>query len=414
MQCYLLKHAGLYPTTVLPSLLHNLLVLTLFFILPITALAAVTGTFARLLLSVLGGIVYILIIGGLFGWYTWERMPSPHLSLIIGSVYTLLLAAILIGQYALRRTFEARIALAAIPVVLLLVSFLLPNALLIPATYPTLASANAPKLTALPDELMPHANPTDQLLVFRSKVNLQIPMQVAGIDENTLFHIDGYTLTIDAPGVHYTSPWQVSGQQLNGSLPAAVVQVPIPLALFQQIRKLPVDLHLTLALDHLYVSPTAYSVKATRAAYAVPGHGACTFSTPDDSDPDAVTPICRFPFQQPDDVFVTAPLAPGACSQPAAVPGHGSLGTPSDAVSFDPVDTIPLRLTTGDPNPQHNYLLCPDTTVSFFQAKPQGKGSVVFDQKGIILDSLAARIVHQKPRQLSPMPMQPDQPGIPQ
>ena len=54
MQIYLLKHAGLYPTTVIPALLHNLLLLTVILIVPIAAIAAVTSTFARLLLSVLG------------------------------------------------------------------------------------------------------------------------------------------------------------------------------------------------------------------------------------------------------------------------------------------------------------------------------------------------------------------------
>ncbi len=54
MQVYLLKHAGLYPTTAIPALLHNLLLLTVIIVVPLTAIAAVTSTFARLLLSVLG------------------------------------------------------------------------------------------------------------------------------------------------------------------------------------------------------------------------------------------------------------------------------------------------------------------------------------------------------------------------
>ena len=79
MQVYLLKHAGLYPTTVIPALLHNLLLLTVLIIVPIAAIAAVTSTFPRLLLTVIAAIIYVVIVAVVFGIVVFQRMPAPHL-----------------------------------------------------------------------------------------------------------------------------------------------------------------------------------------------------------------------------------------------------------------------------------------------------------------------------------------------
>ncbi|QHN04501.1 hypothetical protein FTO74_14875 [Granulicella sp. WH15] len=392
VQVYLLHHAGLYPTLLIPALLHNLVLLTAFFVLPIAALAAVTDSFVRLALAVIAAIVYLVIMGGLVAWTTWGNMAPPHVTTVFSALFALLLAAILTFQYATRRTTHARLALVALPALLGLIFCLTPASALIRSSYPALAGSVAPRLSPLPDQLRPKPSPTDPLQQFRGDVLLVLPMQVAGIDENTLFRINGYSLTVDAPGLHWTSPWQLSGEQMNAGTPATYVQVPMPFALFEKVRNTPADLRLTLALDHMKVG-NPYIIKATRASFPIPGHGSCSFTNPpDDSSPDAATPVCRFPFAPPETTFIAGAVSPGSCSAPPAAVGHANFGSPSPSLSFDPVQTIPLTLTTGDSNPEHHYLLCPDAQLSIFQAKSQGHGSVQLEQKGALLDVLAARI----------------------
>jgi hypothetical protein len=410
MQCFLLKHAGLFPTTVIPALLHNLLLLTIFFILPILALAAVTTTFPRLLLSVLAALVYLIAAGGVFGWYSWQRMPAPHIGVVTASIFIVVLAGTLIFQYALRRTLYARLALAALPLLIILTSLLLPTSALIRHRYPALSTADAPKLSPLPDVFNRHADTTQKLQIFRGNVSLALPMLVSGVDEKSGYAVEGYTVTVDAPGVHWVSPWQQAGQQIGPNTPATVVGPVMPLAVFEKLRHTPADVTLTLAVDHLKIGDP-YTVKAARSGYAVPGHGLCGFDSPDsEGDPDTFQPTCRFPFQQPEHTFVSAPMAASSCSSPSTYPANAAFNPSGLALSFDPVSTGPLNLSTGDPNPQHRYVLCPDTTVTVQQAKSQGYGSLSFEQKGMILDNYAARLPRLDLHPHSaPAPASPDQ-----
>jgi hypothetical protein len=404
VQAYLVKHAGLYPTTVVPALLHNLLLLTVAFILPILTLAAVTSTFTRLLVTLLGAIVYLVILGAVLGWLSWGRMAPPHLSAAMAILFLALLGSVLVYQYAVRRTDHARIALAAIPLIIFIAMILLPTNLLIHANYRPLDTSAGLRLTPIPDGLRPHPDSAIPLQTFRNSVLLLIPMQVAGIDENSLYRIDGYAATIDGPnGFHWTSPWQAAGNdQINASTPATGAQIPMSLDVYQKIRNTPVNVHLTLALDHLKVG-APYTVTATQSPFPIPGRGLCSFESVPGSADDAAYPVCRFPFEQPDNTFISAPMSVSSCASAPSAAGRGNFGSGGQSFSFDPVQTVPLNLRTGDPDPQHRYLLCPSTKIAIFQAQRQGRNVATLDLQATKLDGYAERLnppaaVRQRPQ----------------
>jgi hypothetical protein len=61
--------------------------------------------------------------------------------------------------------------------------------------------------------------------------------------------------------------------------------------------------------------------------------------------------------------------------------------------NFDPVVQLPLSLATGDRNPQHRYVLCAGTPLSFIDAKSVGKMRFELDDKRVVLGPLAERMV---------------------
>ncbi len=266
MQAYLLKHAGLYPTTAIPALLHNLLLLTVIIVVPLTAIAAVTSTFARLLLSVLGGVIYLLILIALVVYLAFRQMPPPTLQPVLTGLLILLPAVALVYQYATRRTSIARILLIATPLIILLLLFVVPTTALIRHSYP-LAGSNAPTLTSLPETPPPA---TGKLRLVQNQVQVGIPFAASGVDSQSTYILQGAAVSLNAPNFHWSSPYlNEYGQQINAYSPVSVAPFTLPLSVFNKIHNTPVDVHLSLATDQLKLdTPTTW--KATSSALQRP------------------------------------------------------------------------------------------------------------------------------------------------
>ena len=396
MQMYLLKRAGLHPMLVLPALGHNLLLVTVVILIPVAAIAAVTASFVRTLLSMLGAIVYVLIIIALVGWFTLLHMQAPHLDWVLNTVFIALPLVALVYQYRTRRTLVSRLLLVATPLLAGIIVLAVPATALISRAYPAMDPAKAPKFTSLSDMIHPPANPAGHLAVTHGNVVLSLPFKVEGVDEDSNYTVEGVRATVDGGGVHAnsSSPYLTSlgTTQINGGTPASLLVFTLPESVFNKIHNTPVDLHLELAAEHLKANkPNTW--KATLLPFSVPGNGVCTFSADDASQP----PTCRFPLSQPEVGFVSARLAGGSCSTPSAPPqlGRGNLGGKNSTLDFDPVITVPLVFRTGDRNPQHSYLLCPGTDLNFVSADKLPNVRLIAEQKGIVLDPFAQRTTPQ-------------------
>jgi hypothetical protein len=397
MQVYLLKHAGLYPTTVLPALLHNLLLLTVILIVPIAAIAAVTSTFARLLLSVLGGLIYVIILVAVAGYFSLDRMLPPNINGIATTVLILLPAIALVYQYATRRTSIARALLLGAPIVAGLLFFLTPATALIHHGYPVVA--NGPKLSpfAIPDN--PEMTKGKLRILPHDEVQVALPFKVEGVDPDSIYLIHGASIALDAPGVHWTSPYQSSmlGPGQISASPFTFLAVSLPRAIFNKVHAAPVDLHVSIATEHLK-SQSASTWKTSSAPFDIPGHGHCSFA----DDPE-MPPTCRFPFETPKFLFLTVPVS-ADCSNPAA-PKMGAsqpLGGQPTTLNFDPVVTVPLNPSTGSSRARGQ--VCPGVAMTFTQDSSQGNARFEVEDKQLLLDPLAARIAPQPAAQPGPIP----------
>jgi hypothetical protein len=389
MQIYLLKHAGLYPTTAIPALLHNLVLLTVIVVIPIAAISAVTSTFPRALLGFIGAVIYLIIIAVLVTWIVIRRMPPPALQPVVIALFILLPAIALIYQYATRRTAISRGILVATPLLIAILLFITPATALIRHAYPV---ASAPKLGQLPAEFGPQKPQAGNLTISHDDVQLGIPFTIDSADKDSSYAIGGVAATIDAPGVHWSTPYITAvGNRIGPGIPFSIVPVVMPLSIFNQVGHSPADVHLSVAVQQFKSDPPS-TWKATQQPFAVPGHGICSFSTERPDDP----PTCSYPFKAPDVNFITAPLAP-ICGDPS-VPKRTAFANLSDKVGFldfDPVVTEPLEFSFGGQKAASGYYLCPGTPLTITEAHQQSKNRLEVDEKQLLLENYAT---HTPPR----------------
>jgi hypothetical protein len=403
MQVFLLKHAGLFPTTVIPALLHNLLLLTVVIVVPIAVISAVTTSFVWVLLSLLGGIVYCLVCYLLVLYFKLRYLSPPTLNPVLYAIMIGLPLGVLVFQYARRRTNLSRILLLAAPLAVVLIVLAVPTGALIRQAYPLAGSGtDVPKLEAWPEQLRPKQPDPGTLEIHSNKVEVGIPFTVAGIDRESNYVIDGTALTIDAPGLHWSSPYLAGSSllqralhqtlQLNaGSGPFGVGPAEVPVDVFDKLRNLPADVHLSLAAEHFKAGKEEVW-KANAGSFSVPGNGVCKFDKANPLDP----PICRYPFKSPELNVVEANVTQGSCG--AGVPAQPARmrleGKPA-GLDFDPVVTVPLNFPVATQDPQarpQSQTVCAGTPLTFVEAKSVGRIRFEIEEKQLLLNNFARRI----------------------
>jgi hypothetical protein len=399
MQVFLLKHAGLFPTTVIPALLHNLLLLTVIVVVPIAAISAVTSTFPRALISFIVAVVYLIVIGLLIVWMVFTHMPPPGIDDAAIYLFVLLPLGALVFQYATRRTAISRAILIATPALIALI-FLIPGAPLIKHFYPL---ASDPKLGQLPDEFAPKAPREGNLAVMAGRVQLGLPITVEGGDHEANYAIEGVDTTVAALGVHYTSGFKTGeGTSLSAGIPFSLVPIVLPIDVFNQAGHVPADVHLALAIHQFKVDkPSTW--KATAQPFSVPGNGVCSFSK---DNPDA-PPTCVYPFKQPQFSAVSASLS-ASCSDPNAPKTieQADLSGKVNFLDFDPVISTPMNFQSRQQQPGASYVLCPGTPLTFLGAHDAGKSRLDVDLKQLILANYATHFAERAPRGSAAAPEQ--------
>jgi len=160
-QCLLLVQAGFPPHLYLAGLLVNLLLLTGTCVLPLTALATVTSSFARLTLTLLGIFIGFIAVAAIAAFASNNQpagMESHVGSRTCFAIAALGFAAAIVLQYALRRVWLARGVLLALPVLMVATTFFASkyDQARMDHTYPVTQAAPL-QLTYTPD---PHSTST--------------------------------------------------------------------------------------------------------------------------------------------------------------------------------------------------------------------------------------------------------------
>lgn len=366
MQLYLLHHATFTIAPALPDLLLFQLRLAAIVFIPFFVLATVTSSFARQFLVALVAFLYVVGCFTIGGQAMSHRFLAPGILTTALILLTLANLAVILLQYARRRTRLARITLAALPAVLLILILAAPARLLIEHAFPSTALSPQTTLLFDPDPARRQPDSNKSPLVFSDGyIILSLPVQIPSLPPGLRLKGQAISLTLDTPsGLHWTSPYQGVDADLSTRNAHPAIDVPIPADIFNRFKNTPADLHLSLAVDRS-TTGAPQMVTANLPAFATPGRGLCLVTSL------GIPSNCLFPLRPPAPIDLSLQTSDQPCGSttPATIrPQTTFTGTDDTFLrfDFDPVVTSPLNLSidrerTGNTRPA---FLCPGTPVT--------------------------------------------------
>jgi hypothetical protein len=379
-QIILLAEGGFPPQSLLPGLLYSLLLVTVFFLLPLVALSSITSSFARLTLTILGILLSFIALVALLAFaFQRQQAGSMNLPLTKGICFALLvltLAAASIVQYALRKVWLARAVLLALPLLLCLVGFIAPDKYLVNRNYP-LVTANQPaplQLTYHPDShsIGTAFYPTSS----RMMIEVNAPLTESNIAERVALIPDGIRAEITASdGSHWQSEWQSTniGPILPGGV-SPLVKFRIPLAELRKFQSKQLHLHLNFAFSLAKAEPTR-TFTFSKDSFTVPDFGSCASQVGWSATGDPTGINCISPLREPPLTYIATRWTDSSCSANAAAPGLSVIGAawtgeldraPAD-FNLSPVAKPGIGLSNADNGSENRKprFLCPGTPVTF-------------------------------------------------
>jgi hypothetical protein len=347
----------------------NLAMATGILVLPLLALAAVTSNFAKMSLAILIVGIYVALMA-----YLNSLLPTANLSIGYSdqfsfAVLVCLMGAIVVVQYATRKTLLARLLLCALAVTITLLALFGLDEAGVRFTYPALA-ATQPSALHLGFET-PFAHSGDVQFEGSSnprEVDLAFPLSVSGIQPGTVITVDGARVKIRAAGGEtWQSHWQATYNvrwlpgQTSGSITLKVNR-----AFAEHYKAQPVAVELSLAMSELRSGkPTRMTLP--EGEFTIPGGGICGVSG--DSNPVS----CRLPLRQPPMMMVTSRYTKEDCQVRQMPDGDGGLAW-IGTLDTDPADfgltsvwttSIYFQALSSPGQQEGRQYLCPGTTLEF-------------------------------------------------
>jgi hypothetical protein len=367
-QVVLLTAADFHPFAYLPGLFYNLVLITGVLILPIAAIATVSSSFSRLVLTLLGAVAYLaVIVWGLNFVHPPDpfSFPNPYEGKLTFSLFFLVFLLVIVLQYATRRTWRSRSLLLALPFLVIACSLAWPIRILARRLYPPLAATEQPpvQLTFDPDpERQNTVNPSHQ----RTRVDLYLPITISGISSDALIRNQAVQVSVKAPNdLRWNSKWQNVSTYYSPDISRSFIDVPIDQKFLDRIKATPVSVTLTFALIQLRAGTTVTN-QAGDQDFSIAG-GICSVSNIFGTFPE-----CRFAMGDPGLSFVTARWTEGPCSQAPPSSRTGTLGNvwvgtidPSPAeFGLDPVKVKPLIFSNQPRDMRRSGFICPGTPIT--------------------------------------------------
>jgi hypothetical protein len=375
VQCLLLFLAGFHPLSFVPEMLFKLFLITSGFVLPLVAITTVTATFARLTITLLGGLACFTAYAAIALYFS-DDAGIPYGSGISIALTLCLCGAVVVLQYATRRVWASRLLLIALPILLFLTGIGGSDSTMIRRDY-SRASAGQPAPVRL---ALRQNEPASAYLKRAKQVSVSIPLQVSGIAEGTAVLIGPMQVTVDGGnGFHWISPWQSMNTEFLSGSSQTWITVQMNRAIFDQIKAAPVTLHFTVALT-LVRAGKQTSIPLPTQDFSVPDFGLCS-PQPDPFHRQIFGIACRFALHQPRLTYISVRWADGQCpaDSNSGVAGDAWMGALVDSPAesgISPVLNPGINLsneTKGEePEAEHRHL-CPGTPVTFTQYNLAGK-----------------------------------------
>jgi hypothetical protein len=388
-QGLLLAEAGFAPQKYVPGLLFSLLLFTGTAVLPLTAVATVTSSFARMTLTLLGIFVAFIAFTTIaaLGFGSQGSGVESH----VGSHASFALAvaacsAALVLQYAWRKVWITRGVLIALPVLVLAAHFFASKYDMsrMDRNFPIIQAAAPIQLQYTPNA---HSFETSSFQVSRhAEVPIKIQLTESGVAEGYAVLPDAVRAKIKAPdGSHWESEWQ--GGDGNKFLPGEShygLSFWVPIEVFDKFQSMPLSVHLEIALTQARAGNVS-SVPMPLQRFAVPDFGVCSPRTEWAPAFGQVTGIhCVSALREPQLTYISTRWSDGTCSGSPTAPDAGVLG----AAWVGSLDREPAQLSIASvidlhidlsnsqvlntPGGKPRYL-CAGTPIEFTQYKRVGR-----------------------------------------
>ena len=311
-QLLLLAEAGFHPLAYMPGLLFNLLLVSVGFLLPMFALAAVTSNFARLTMTVLGCLIlfigYMFLVYGIPHSYT---SANPYTNAVLFPLLFVGCAAAIGLQYAMRRVWVSRGLLIVVTILLAVSVAAYRMQSLVDRAYPQpSAGSTAPvSITHIPSNSRP-----DEARSWEGEDYIDLPVQYSGVAEGTAVFAEDFKFSITAAdGSQWISPWQHTQERNLNDVHYSMLSLMIRPELYERFKRTPVTLRITLAVSR-YQSDTVTKMAFPAGDVAIPGIGFC-------SSEYSNTLLCRAVLQGPRLTHYTVLWSHAACSDAQPSPG---------------------------------------------------------------------------------------------
>lgn len=366
-QVVLLHRAELPIVHSLPTLLLNLVLFTVAFVLPVVCAAALTRSIARALLMLLALLAVLVGLASLAISFI-KLTPQILLPLQIGITGAVLVAA-LANQYRFRTTLRSFYILIIAPTLVLLAQVTMTGTSLAAIEYPT--STHGPSLSIRLDSdplrefggtVSNHAN---------EKLLLHIPLLLdSEIEPGTSYRLDGHRLTLTgADGYTWRSPWlSESGMIAPASASPKITAnsvFAIPRVAYDHLSSRPVTIRVAFALAQLQDEPPVASTLST-VGNEIPGLGSCLL------DESYSVISCRSAFREPLLFGVQTFRKVDTClTQNAAVdPTYGLVGDSKPGFVIPHISSVvatPLELGIS----RRGGYFCPGLPITFVEKRSQ-------------------------------------------
>lgn len=335
-QCMLLYEAGFQPFSYMAGLHLNLLYVTFILVLPFLAVSTLTSSFGKLVLVLLGVILFIAGVALAYSALPFDTKfsgASRLADLLSAAFITCGCGAVALVQYARRRTRLAWLVIAATALLITTLAFVDPDRWFMANYYP----AHNPGGSA-PLQLSLSTSTKWQPIVSeaaeKGDVVVTLPIQISGIPEDGTVAPVVLQAAIQAPGgAHWQSQWQATytGHLLHSSADSTL-SFRMRRAVYEQFKSMPVTLSLALAVDE--ARATAVSQLPLQVGdFSVPGVGICKTPKPNLFGFSGFI-SCRSAMRQPPLTYVTGHWTEGDCpAQPmdtGTIVGSGWIGSLDD------------------------------------------------------------------------------------
>jgi hypothetical protein len=368
-QCLLLREAGFHPFAYMPGMLFNELTALGTIVLPLLVLAAITSNFAKMSLALLIVVLYVAVLG-----YSSTLLPSASASGSYGDwtsfgVIVCLFLAIIVLQYATRRTFLSRMLLGGVALAIGIFAIFGPtDDAGVRATYPERSATqhSSVELAFNPEIQSLSGMPFDS--ENKREVELSLPIQISGIQQGTAIKADNAKVNITGSnGDHWESHWQGIYLTWLPGQSSATVSLKVSRAFFERVKTSPVTVELSLALTTLK-SGRITRMTLPEDAFSIPDGSICDRAEEWRNDLS-----CRSAVREPRLMLVGTRFSTADCT--ASMPANdgdnglgwiGSLDTDPAEFGITSVWTSSInfeRISTGTSDkPQH---LCAGAPLAF-------------------------------------------------